>query len=49
MHRQHLLLGGLLGLVLILVVTVCAKSWGPLRLISSAGNINSADNIAFRK
>ena len=45
MHRQHLLFYGLLVLVSILVVTVYAKSWGPLRQISGAGNINSANNM----
>jgi len=45
MHRQHLLFCGLLVLVSILVVTVYAKSWGPLRQISGAGNINSANNM----
>jgi thiol-disulfide isomerase/thioredoxin len=42
--KQHFLACGLLGLVAILVVTVYAKSWGPLRLINSAVNSNSADN-----
>jgi len=45
MHRQHLLFCGLLVLVSILVVTVYPKSWGPLRLISDAGNIYSADKM----
>src|SRR6266850_1084925 len=45
MHRQDLLAGGCLVLGAILIVTVYAKDWGPLRLISGSGTSISTDNL----